>query len=142
MLINILRKEDGVAAIEFAVLLPLLTVMLLGLWDISIFAREKMRLEQAVRSVGSIATATNADNNSLLRANFLLTELYKTPNGNKPSIDFVDVCVCQSVTSSCYQLCANSRMPDRIITISAEVLVAGVIIPNRLVRSTLDVKVR
>jgi Flp pilus assembly pilin Flp len=50
---KLLKDNRGVAAIEFALIIPLLAVLLVGLWDLSSYAYEKMRLEQMTRAVAS-----------------------------------------------------------------------------------------
>ena len=53
MVSKFLKSQDGVAAIEFALILPVLTIMLLALWDLSNYSNEKMRLQQMLRAMTS-----------------------------------------------------------------------------------------
>ena len=53
MVRKFLKSQDGVAAIEFALIIPVLTLMLLALWDLSNYSNEKMRLQQMLRAMTS-----------------------------------------------------------------------------------------
>lgn len=50
ILSNYLKQEDGVAATEFALLAPILMIMMLGIFDYGMFLNAQMKLESTARA--------------------------------------------------------------------------------------------
>ena len=44
------KSENGVAAVEFSMIAPILILMMIGLMDLGLYVREKMKLEQISRA--------------------------------------------------------------------------------------------
>lgn len=47
---KLLKNEDGVAAIEFAMVAPFLILLMVGIMDMGMYIRDKMKLEQISRA--------------------------------------------------------------------------------------------
>lgn len=48
---NLVSEQKGVAAIEFAMIVPVILLMLVALWNISVYESEKLRLERIKRNL-------------------------------------------------------------------------------------------
>lgn len=139
---RLIQDTRGVAAIEFALILPVLVFMLIALWDISNFANEKMRLEQTIRAVASNAVAgvDSVDFNDQYLA--IINEFYPDASAPRPTLAVSTSCACSGVTAGCYDLCASGETPDRLVSISATILVDGPVLGDRNAQGSLDVKIR
>ena len=59
-------RRRGVAAVEFAVVLPLLTIFIFGIWDMGRLIEVQNVLEQAAREGGRTAAAGRINDNDVL----------------------------------------------------------------------------
>lgn len=81
------RKEDkGVASIEFAIILPLLTYILIGIYDVSTFVFCADKMQDVAQQVSNIVTrgtaTTTAQVNTLLQASAVIAQPFNfTANG-------------------------------------------------------------
>jgi len=122
---NVLRRlrssHDGVAAVEFAIIIPVLVTLILGVVQYGGMVIANQQLHNGVASGamyvmrgGSDATATQA------------VALSAWPN--KPTDAKIQVstyCTCAGVTSVCTSLCADNSYPQAFTSISGSGTYAG-----------------
>jgi len=136
------KHQDGVAAIEFALILPVLMLMLIALWDLSSYSNEKMRLQQMVRALASnVASEINSSAFNALNAT-VLDQFYPDPNESKPNVVINDGCFCSGSGVGCFDLCSDGSVPSRIITIDAKILVSGPFLGDSDAQTSLDIQIR
>jgi len=136
------KHQDGVAAIEFALILPVLMLMLIALWDLSSYSNEKMRLQQMVRALASnVVSEINSSAFNALNAT-VLEQFYPDPNELKPNVVINDGCFCSGSSVGCFDLCSDGSVPSRIITIDARILVSGPLLGDRDAQTSLDIQIR
>lgn len=63
-----LRSRRGSAAVEFALILPLLTTIVLGLYDLASVVQLRLRLADAVRAGGQYAAGFPTDSTGIMAA--------------------------------------------------------------------------
>lgn len=78
---NLVANQKGVAAIEFAIIVPVILLMLVALWNISFYETERLRLERVNRSLISNIVknfSMEPENNQIYEAekNRILSEQY------------------------------------------------------------------
>jgi len=80
------KIDKGVAALEFAILLPFMLITLIGLYDVSelIFCNNKMnRTAQEISNIVTRGPVTQAQLNTMLQASVLIAQPFNfTQNGN------------------------------------------------------------
>ena len=142
MVSKFLKSQDGVAAIEFALIIPVLTLMLLALWDLSNYSNEKMRLQQMLRAMtsnvvsGIDSSAFNSLNDKVIE------QFYPDPSEIKPNVVINDGCFCSGSSVGCFSLCSDGSVPSRIATIYASILVSGQLLGDRNAETSLDIQLR
>src|SRR5210317_66273 len=142
MVRKFLKSQDGVAAIEFALIIPVLTLMLLALWDLSNYSNEKMRLQQMLRAMtsnvvsGIDSSAFNSLNDKVIE------QFYPDPSEIKPYVVINDGCFCSGSSVGCFSLCSDGSVPSRIATIYASILVSGPLLGDRNAETSLDIQLR
>jgi len=142
MVSKFLKSQDGVAAIEFALIIPVLTLMLLALWDLSNYSNEKMRLQQMLRAMtsnvvsGIDSSAFNSLNDKVIE------QFYPDPSEIKPNVVINDGCFCSGSSVGCFSLCSDGSVPSRIATIYASILVSGPLLGDRNAETSLDIQLR
>lgn len=138
--------ETGVAAIEFALLAPLVIFGLLAMADIGLAVRDRMALDHIVRvgaqtavsdtGTGSVRTAlTSASAGSLTRASSI----------SALSVDVVQECACPNapaVAVACTTECPAQKPPFIFYTLSAQTVSAGILLPDLPLASRARVQVR
>lgn len=115
MKLPFLRNKDGTAAVEFALVAPILTILLVGTgtYGLEIVAYSKMR--QAVSSGAQYALTADDDTTAI-------QSIVEAAWDDKPTGATVHVtqqCVCASVVTDCSTNCSDGDYPQRMTTISA-----------------------
>ena len=124
----------GVAILEFALILPLLVVLLAGVFDLGHAFAVDIQLYQAVRAGGQIALAYADPTNSTNGANDSLIEAAVSavaPPGTTVSAPTYNVVTCTATTTSC-----SAGSVQKYITISASVPFSALIIPLGTMRAS------
>ncbi|MEE8393553.1 MAG: TadE family protein [Rhodospirillales bacterium] len=67
-LLDLTRSSEGVSAVEFALITPMLLVVLIGLIDFGMAMFHKMELQSAVRSGAQYALSNSGDTTSITSA--------------------------------------------------------------------------
>ncbi len=92
-----LRERRGVSAVEFAVILPLLLLIMLGAFDLGNAFQQSMRLESAARA-GAQAAFSNPRNTNAVRT-MVLTNLAGIPTSELDIKVNIQSCLCTNGTT-------------------------------------------
>jgi len=116
-----LRNQSGAAAVEFGLVAPILTVLLIGVatYGGTILAYNKMRM--AVSSGAQYAMTVGDSTNAI---STVVTAAWP----NKPGSGVVNVtqqCLCGATVTDCTTNCADGDYPQKFTTINASMTYAG-----------------
>lgn len=133
----------GVAALEFALIVPVLLLMFLGMVDIGFSFYERSRLNQATRET---AEATTYTRDAARLTQILQSELAAlgppigggTYVGDPVTLD----CACSGTTVSCYSNCSDGTPAGIFATIRAEVTHNAFILGAMHLESNLLIRLR
>lgn len=138
-----LSDRQGVAAVEFALIAPVLLIMLLGLIDVAFMIIEKSRLNQVTREVATSVMfgSTDAALNAIIDEQISL--LGGPINGGiltrSVAIDFI----CGgTVIGSPYTLCPDGTPPQKFVTVDISKPHSNNLLPDKTLRSTVVVELR
>jgi len=117
-----LRGEEGMAAVEFALIAPVLVAMVLALVDVSNMAAGTVNMQGAVRAAVQYFVNGNSD-----------TSAAQTQGNNawvsKPSsgatFNATKACKCGSASQDCSTPCADSTLPAIYYTVTATATLGG-----------------
>lgn len=111
----------GSSAAEFAVWMPVLTLVLLGGFDLGNQVQTGIRLEHAVRAGAQLAFATPGEE----------TAIRQTVQRAWPALTAADItitCFCAGTVQACAAICAASQA--RTMTISASRTLTPLLLPG------------
>jgi Flp pilus assembly protein TadG len=117
MKLPFLRNQDGVAAVEFALVAPVLTILLVGVgtYGLEIIAYSKMR--QAVSSGAEYALTTSEDTTTIQA---VVNAAWDDKPSSGATVSVTQQCVCGGVTNDCSTVCPSTGdYPQKMTTISA-----------------------
>jgi len=128
LLRNFHRSQTAAVAVEFALLVPVMGIMLLGLLDYAIMAFHKMELESATRSGAQYAMLDSSD-----------TSLISTTVENSTNLDVDNLAVtitefCECIdgsTVSCADTCTTGSVRS-YMQITAEYTHTPIFIPGTM----------
>jgi Flp pilus assembly protein TadG len=114
---SFIKNESGLGAIEFALIVPLLSIMLLGIMSSWSYFQQNSNMRDSVEATAKYyiqGGTTDATARTIAASTWL----------NKPSGGVVTVtrsCVCASVAGTCTPgaLCADNTVPEIQLTILA-----------------------
>lgn len=116
--------DSGAAAIEFAFLLPVLTVGILSISDVANIAIGESQMQSAVRA--SIQYAMNGGTDmSVAQTQGTSAWSNKPPSG---TLTVTKSCLCGSAAGTCGQLCADGSVPSTYVTAVASATLGGNVI--------------
>jgi pilus assembly protein CpaE len=151
----LLRYEDGVSAIEFALFAPILFVGFLMMADLAFAAYQRMTIDHILRFGAQRAMAdpsTDPAAPEVLRIlqltaaeNFSVES--STPIAGKPplTLSAERYCACPEDTSvkvTCSTICASTKPTLAYYSLSATRVYSGMIIPQMTFRPEIQVQVR
>jgi Flp pilus assembly protein TadG len=106
-------STDGAAAVEFALLLPVLLFACMGLIDLGMAVFEKMELTSAARSGAQVATIDSSDSAAITAAVEDATNL-------SPSVATSVFCQCSDGSSvACDEACDVDLVKSTYVTVTA-----------------------
>ena len=113
------RDEDGVAAIEFALIAPIFIFALMSMADIGLAAYDRMKLTNGVRNAAQYVMTVGDDQN-------VITDIVTTSSGLGSKVQSVTVneyCACsggEGTGVACTTICADGNMTNVYMQISAQ----------------------
>lgn len=114
MVQNFVRNEKGVAAVEFALVAPILLLLLLGLADFGLAMRERMALASAARAGAERAWADSGDNAAITQA----VQAAGTLDAAAITVAVTEFCECAGTASACGVTCADGSTPATYVGVS------------------------
>lgn len=147
-LIALQRSEDGVSAVEFALIAPVLAIALVTMADVGLALNDRMAMDQFLRAGAQAALSDPGE----AAVGKILQSAAAQPAGS-PSTLVIDppkrFCACPenaavdpSSAPACSATCAGSAPPYVYYRMSASTTYAGMIVPSIPLRSTLQVQIR
>ena len=115
-------ESNGAAAVEFAIIAPVLLLMIAGMIDFSLYIGTRIELEQALRAGGQYALKDFTDTTTITSAVVNATDLTPLTVSYDPATD--SFCECPDGTpntcpgNSSYTACTGGERPGLFITIS------------------------
>ncbi|MGR3593970.1 MAG: TadE/TadG family type IV pilus assembly protein [Limimaricola soesokkakensis] len=147
----LIRAEDGVSAIEFALLAPVLVVALLGTVDLGLALNERMAIDHVLRAGAQSATAGNdlATIDRVLRntakQNFTLAEPDTAGNDTALALTISRLCTCPEqpkMAVTCSATCTGSAPTQIFYAFAGKKTYSGNLLPRFTLSSALRVQVR
>jgi Flp pilus assembly pilin Flp len=131
------KREDGAAAVEFALIIPILAVIAVMLPDTSDIVFGAMNMNMAVRS--SIQYAMNSGTN-MAQAQTIGNSTWT----NKPAgatLSAFTYCKCGASSGTCGAICMDGSLPSTYVTVIGTATFGGTVI-SVPVTTTQTVRVR
>jgi len=123
------------SAIEFAIIVPVLAIIVVMISDVSNVAVGGSRMEGAIRS--SVQYAMNGGTNMSQAQMVGLQAWQGKPNG--ASLNVTSMCKCGSAGGSCTQVCPDGSLPQTFVSAVATAQLGGTFVH---VQKTLSETVR
>jgi len=104
------RCERGIAAIEFAMIVPMLTMILIGVVDYGMFINQKMKLQDLARTATQYVVQGGSDTNVMADV-FQTSDFYNAAaaEGQVITVTTETLCECANGASvSCSGICTGS----------------------------------
>jgi Flp pilus assembly pilin Flp len=132
-----IKGEDGAAAVEFALIVPVLAIIAVMLPDTSDIVFGAMNMNMAVRS--SIQYAMNSGNNMSMAQTIGNQTWTNKPHG--ATLTASTVCTCGSGSGICGQTCVDGSLPNTYVTVTGAATFGGTVLTLPLT-TTQTVRVR
>lgn len=116
-----LPDQSAVAGAEFALVAPILIMMLIGTVDIGFFVWERMRLQNAAHAVAEYVSFAQTEDMADANVDIVLSEAYSEDSANV-TVTSVYECECaDGVVSECPAVCVDvgdysRRFVDVVLT--------------------------
>lgn len=145
------RADDGVSAIEFALLAPMLVLALLATVDVGLALTERMTIDHVLRAGAQSATAgvDVAAIDQVLRTtaanNFTLAAPGATGDDSALALTVSRVCACAEqpgTAVACSTTCAGSASTQIFYDLAGQKTYSGIILPRFGLSPALQVQVR
>lgn len=120
----LIAESKGLAAMEFALIAPVLAVITILISDVSQAAVGAMNMEAAVRA--GIQYAMNGGTNMSTARSASIQSWESRPSGS--TLEASEICTCTSGTAVCGQACADSSTQKTFVTITATATLGGSVI--------------
>ena len=114
-------SRRGTAAIEFAFIVPVLTLIVVTLADVATIAIDMGEMQTAVRAAIQYAIAGGTD------MSVAQTQGLNAWNGEPAdgAVTATTACLCAGAANDCQVLCADGTYPKEYITVSASGTLSG-----------------
>jgi Flp pilus assembly protein TadG len=116
-----LRDRGGAAAVEMALVAPLLAAVLVGIANYAPELQTVHRMRDAV-STGALYVMTGGTDPTAIQT---VTSNAWTGHGQSDQITVTQWCACAGVTGSCNSLCPDSTVPQGFTRINASTTYVG-----------------
>lgn len=133
------RNDDGSAAVEFALISPVLVLMLIALVDLGLAMMDSVRLASAVRAGAQFAMQDADDKASIKTVAANSTSLSLSEADIEVSDKF---CECDTVSAPCDTTCASGFAPGEYVTVTGSTTITSILSypwlasPSTLTQST------
>lgn len=117
------RSADGTAAVEFALVAPVLATMVVGITQISDILIGSAHMQTAARA--GIQYALNGGTDMTVVQNLGLQAWSGKPAN--ATLAASEYCTCSGVTSVCTQTCADGSVPQQFIAVTASGHLGGTV---------------
>ena len=134
---DLARCRSGVAAVEFALIAPMLIVSFLLMLDVGTAIAARMEMDRNVRAGAQAAMSLNNE-----VASIEAIVLASNEAADALDVDVALQCRCADASAECTSPCAGGAAPSVFVEISAVQEVAGKLMPDRQVRSQTRVQIR
>ncbi len=134
---NFWRDESGVAAVEMAMIAPILVMGLLLMMDIGMAVKERIDLDQSTRA-GAQAVMANVNDTTEIK-NLVVATAEGDPD---VTVSVEKVCSCSGAAVSCANWCSAKEPPSVFMNISASKMHVGFLLPQFNVESQTNVQIR
>ena len=131
------KERDGVAAIEFGMVAPLMAAAFILTLDVSLHVINRMRMEAAVRSGIQYLMNNGRDLHQLEN---IVEQSWSAKPGDA-NITAVRYCLCSDVAHACDTLCADDSAPESYFTVNVSGTLEGFVVDSNLEASEM-VRVR
>ena len=118
---RILRDSQGAAAVEFALVLPFLAAILIGIGNLAPVLGATHAMRDGV-SAGSLYVMSGGRNPTTIRD---VTLAAWTGHSNSDVVTVTQYCTCADVQGSCTTLCADGTIPVGYTSIHASTVFSG-----------------
>ncbi|HTO41340.1 MAG TPA: TadE family protein [Rhizomicrobium sp.] len=122
--VRLIAESRGLAAIEFALIAPVLAVITISISDLSQAAVGAMNMEAAVRS--GIQYAMNGGTDMSIAKSASIQSWASRPSGS--TLDASEMCICDSGTAVCGQACTDGSTQKTFVTVTATATLGGSVI--------------
>lgn len=119
-----LRATKGTAAIEFALVLPILAAIAVTLPDVGNIAAGDINMESAVRA--SAQYAMNGGSNMATAQAIGTSSWTSKPAG--ATLTATSACLCGGAAAVCGQICQDGSQPQTYVTVTASATLGGSVI--------------
>lgn len=147
-----LRRDDGVSAVEFALIAPMLVFALLAMVDVGVTAMHRLEVDHILRAgaeiaiVGEDAAAIEAVLKATARETFVVAGDPDIVDADDPiSFTVALLCTCDQVTVApvdCNSLCSGPAPPLIFYEISAEKRVSRLLLSAATIDRSMLVQIR
>jgi Flp pilus assembly pilin Flp len=127
-ILRLLRRGEGNSAVEFALIAPVLVLLLIGLVDIGRYAYERADMFGAVRAGAQYFMAGGG--NTGIAQGIVLTSWSQMPGDGLVEVD--RFCQCAGIAMSCHAPCPDGEPPAAFNRIVASATFDGILVnlPN------------
>jgi pilus assembly protein CpaE len=146
-----MRDDEGVSAVEFALLAPMLIFALLAMTDLGLAISERMTIGHVLRAgaQGAAGDVGVADIDLILRTtaakNMTLASAGSSGNDTSLALQVSRICTCApnpSVVVVCSATCAGNTPTQVFYALSGQKTYAGLVLPRFSQSKALQVQVR
>ncbi len=121
---KLVKRNDGVAAVEFAMVLPVLASIVICLPDLSQAAVGVVQMESAVQASVQYAMAGGTD---MSEAQTIGLQAWTSKPANAV-LTTTEYCLCGASAGTCGQSCPDGSNPDTYFSVTASGLLGGSVI--------------
>ncbi len=118
------RGTRGNAAMEFGLILPILTTIVITIADISNIAVGTGEMQTAVRA--SVQYLMNGGTDTTVAKTMATNAWNNEPNGG--TVNVTEACFCSGTSHSCTTLCSDNTQPLFYYTVTATATLGGSIV--------------
>lgn len=134
------RNMSGIAAVEFALITPVLAIILIGLIDIGRFVSDRGKMTRAIQT-GSHYFMVGGDDGD--RARQIISGNLSNAFGDRyaPQVSVAQFCTCAAVTHACNTNCSDGTVPNAFYNLKISATYKGIFL-TRTHEIDDDVRIR